>query len=450
MNMNLRVFGICALFCYSLISCKEEVVPEVYMPSNKHKAYIVSLQNLNLDKTALGKDWIESSSLALSHPVLIETPYEEAFYLDPNDAEAVGYRFEVKRGQKVVVDVFSAASDSLILFVDLFRVINDSLQRWAHVATASDLDNRLAFEPRQDSDYILRIQPELLRGGKFSLTIRRSPTLLFPVAGKDSRAIGSVFGDPRDGGRREHHGVDIFAKRHTPIIAPIRGYVRRVGQQKLGGNIIWISDRERGQSLYFAHLQEQLVEANTWVEPGDTIGTVGNTGNARSTPTHLHFGIYSRGPKDPFYFIKELDQETDSVIVDKEIIGSLVRISRTHPFSPLVSPVANRNLGSDTLWQNQIMEVIGAFKNYYKVRVEDHQIAYIPQGLIESAALPLEDEITLEKEYPLLIEPNKTSISKQIVSSGEQVELLGQSSTYWWIRTNSGAIGWIDAAEIIQ
>jgi len=37
----------------------------------------------------------------------------------------------------------------------------------------------------------------------------------------------------------------------------------------------------------------------------DVVGYVGNTGNARSTPPHLHFGIYRRGegPIDPLPFV---------------------------------------------------------------------------------------------------------------------------------------------------
>ncbi len=36
------------------------------------------------------------------------------------------------------------------------------------------------------------------------------------------------------------------------------------------------------------------------VAPGTPLGTVGNTGNARTTPPHLHYGIYGReGALDP-------------------------------------------------------------------------------------------------------------------------------------------------------
>ncbi|MGI9339646.1 MAG: M23 family metallopeptidase, partial [Psychrobacter sp.] len=34
---------------------------------------------------------------------------------------------------------------------------------------------------------------------------------------------------------------------------------------------------------------------NDWVEVGDTIGYVGDSGNAKGTPPHVHYGIYIQG-----------------------------------------------------------------------------------------------------------------------------------------------------------
>jgi peptidoglycan LD-endopeptidase LytH len=114
-----------------------------------------------------------------------------------------------------------------------------------------------------------------------------------------------VFGDPRDGGRRRHEGVDIFAKRGTPVLSASSGVVTRVGEGGLGGRVVWVWDPARSLLLYYAHLQEQLVSTGTRVRAGEPIGTVGNTGNARTTPPHLHFGIYRRGAGaiDPEAFI---------------------------------------------------------------------------------------------------------------------------------------------------
>lgn len=58
-----------------------------------------------------------------------------------------------------------------------------------------------------------------------------------------------------------------------------------------GGKVVWMRDEARGMSLYYAHLDSQHVAAGAYVRPGDTLGFVGKTGNARTTPPHLHFGI---------------------------------------------------------------------------------------------------------------------------------------------------------------
>ena len=46
--------------------------------------------------------------------------------------------------------------------------------------------------------------------------------LVFPVAGKKA-AVGSFWGAPRDGGKRKHEGIDVFAKKGTPVVAISNG-----------------------------------------------------------------------------------------------------------------------------------------------------------------------------------------------------------------------------------
>ena len=102
--------------------------------------------------------------------------------------------------------------------------------------------------------------------------------------------------------------MDIFAPRGTPALAAIDGYVSRVGTNNLGGNVIFLSDQSHGINLYYAHLDSFNVAQGKRVHLGDTLGFVGNTGNARTTGTHLHFGIYESGTRaiDPLPFIRVL------------------------------------------------------------------------------------------------------------------------------------------------
>ncbi len=287
-----------------LASCAvEEIVPEAYVATNAWDAYRRGLQDAGLAGTALGGDWRRAADEALSAPVEIDLPHVERGTFDPRRAHAFGYRFAVARGQRVGVRL-TLDGPAPQVFLDVFRVGEDA-QR-VHVASADAESRVLVFEPRRDAQYLIRLQPELLRGGDFELRVQSAASLGFPVIDHDAGDIQSGFGAERAGGRRSHHGVDIFAPRGTPAVAASRAYVRRVREQPLGGLTVWLHDRERGLHLYYAHLDEQLVEAGQWVETGDIVGRVGNTGNARTTPPHLHFAIYAEGegPIDPDPFLR--------------------------------------------------------------------------------------------------------------------------------------------------
>jgi murein DD-endopeptidase MepM/ murein hydrolase activator NlpD len=140
--------------------------------------------------------------------------------------------------------------------------------------------------------------------------VREKPTpslsrsLAFPVSG--SRAnIGSFWGDERDGGKRRHEGIDIFAKKGTPVVAVCDGIITSVGTNRLGGKVIWMQACTHPWSAYYAHLDDQKVKAGQLVKKGQVLGTVGNTGNAITTPPHLHFGIYRWiGVADPLPYVR--------------------------------------------------------------------------------------------------------------------------------------------------
>jgi murein DD-endopeptidase MepM/ murein hydrolase activator NlpD len=362
----------------TLPACKKEIVPKAFYPRSVHEAYQHSLEQVNLNETALGIDWIRAGEEALQKPVDIMLPFEEAFYWDPKTADAVGYRFFVKRGLRVEVEIVHSSPDSLLLFADLFRETGDTAIRRTHVATADEEMRHLEFEPRRDSYYALRLQPELLRGGQFRVVIREVPSIGFPVKGKNRRAISSFFGDPRDGGSRDHHGVDIFAARHTPVLAPSNASVTRVGEGDVGGRYVWLYDSKRSMHLYFAHLETREVERGDQIRAGQQIGTVGNTGNARYTPPHLHFGIYRNGPIDPFHFIAETDTIPEKILGDTLLLGKMVRAIR--PAVLRNSPTAASQF-TDTLQLDSLITVTGLTGNLCRVQLPDGSTAYVEGGI---------------------------------------------------------------------
>ncbi len=119
-------------------------------------------------------------------------------------------------------------------------------------------------------------------------------SLPVPVDGVRAAAIRNSWGAPRDRGRH-HQGIDIFAKQGTPVRSTTEGLVVRLGQNRLGGNVVWVMGPGR-QTHYYAHLSEfGTFKPGDRLIAGDIIGYVGDTGNARGTPHHLHYGVYQFG-----------------------------------------------------------------------------------------------------------------------------------------------------------
>lgn len=98
---------------------------------------------------------------------------------------------------------------------------------------------------------------------------------------------------PRSGGR-QHQGTDVFAPKGSPAYAVVDGVVERVTDGSLGGLGIWLRGAN-GDRYYYAHEDLVSVAVGQRVQAGEVIGTVGNTGNAETTPAHVHFEAHPGG-----------------------------------------------------------------------------------------------------------------------------------------------------------
>ena len=290
--------------------------------STPHEQYAKALDQAGLGETALARDWLDAAQQALAQPKAASLPLSNEVRHDPARPAAYGYRLELQRGRVLRVELAVEADEPALIFVDLFAIETPG-EPPRHIKSADRNATRLEHEVRRNGTYILRIQPELLRGGTLSIGQKTTAALQFPVKGRSSAAVKSFFLDPRDNNTRDHHGIDIFAPRNTPVVAAADGFVSSVGTNRLGGNVIWIFDPSRGQSHYYALLETQAVSTGSRVQAGDVIGYVGNTGNARTTPPHLHFGIYSRGegPLDPLPFVADLPRLTQASVAGSRYSG---------------------------------------------------------------------------------------------------------------------------------
>jgi len=106
--------------------------------------------------------------------------------------------------------------------------------------------------------------------------------------------LTDTWGAARSQGR-SHEGIDIFAARGTPIRSTTQGIVSKVGENTLGGRVVVVVG-PGGAGHYYAHLENYAdISPNDWVDVGDIIGYVGDSGNAKGTPPHVHYGIYING-----------------------------------------------------------------------------------------------------------------------------------------------------------
>lgn len=240
--------------------------------------------------------WDQDFQQSFNSAKSVKEPFSTKKKLQDAENSATAYKVALKRGDRLLVRVKSDSAGRF--FISAHDAENP-------LANAEINQRELIYDAAKTGDFTVVVQPELRYRGEYTMQIFTQPSLAFPVAGKGNRDAQSFWGADRDGGARKHEGVDIFAKRGTPVIAAANGVVSRTGNQGLGGKQVWLNIPERGISLYYAHLDSIMVSGGKAVKTGDTLGTVGNTGNAEGGTPHLHFGVYGMGgAADAWPFIR--------------------------------------------------------------------------------------------------------------------------------------------------
>jgi murein DD-endopeptidase MepM/ murein hydrolase activator NlpD len=432
------------LLCLTAVSCDNlrRVAEGLLDHRPPRQRYVDALSGAGLGTTALAVDWVAAGDRALRDAPLVTAPHEEQGYLEPAEPAAIALRVRARRGQEITLELDLPGDTSTTLFLDAWLIEGDSTRALNHLAAADSGLRIIRVSPRRDGEVILRAQPELLRGGRFRVLLRLSPTLAFPVRPGTDRDIGSRFGAPRDAGARSHHGIDIFAKRGTPVIAAAPGVVNRVNETNIGGKVVWLRD-VFGNSLYYAHLDSQVVSSGMRVDVGDTLGFVGNTGNARTTPPHLHFGIYRRGegPVDPYWFVYSPRGTAPRLVADTSRLGDWIR-----PIGLRASLLANPSGTSDTvgvLARHTVMRVLSAAGSFYRVRMPDGATGFVAARLTESADRAI---ATVPAGQTILARPALTHGPQDVVAiveEGENVGVLGRFGDFALVRSRHGVAGWV-------
>ncbi len=115
--------------------------------------------------------------------------------------------------------------------------------------------------------------------------------LNMPVVGADNNSYNhETFWYEGWGSSIVHKGIDVFAKKGTSVHSATKGIVLATAEYGKGGKFVLVLG-PKWRIHYYAHLDEIRTKRFAFVGHDTEIGTVGNTGNAATTPAHLHYGI---------------------------------------------------------------------------------------------------------------------------------------------------------------
>ncbi len=407
-----------------------------------HEAYMESLRAVNLSGTALGTQWASAATRSLTDAPAITLPFEEEGFLFAETPEARSYRVELRRGQRLSIDAALDGGDPFRVFIDVYRMPDDEGNSPLPVLSSGSLSENLEYVSTRQAEYVVRLQPELLHGGRYRIELRVDASIAFPVAERDTRAVLSFFGDARDGGSRDHHGVDIFAPRGTPVVSATKGRVSRVEITPIGGKVVWVNDTEEPNRVYYAHLDSQVVRDGMDVERGTLLGFVGNTGNARTTPPHLHFGVYRRrqGPVDPYYYLFRPSQILPDASAPLEYVGDWTRT--VNDGIRLRGGPSTRAKVVAELAESTPLRVLAASGSWYRVRLPNGGDGFVAARLTEAVAQPLRNQF-VENSSALFSSPSPVAPVMEDVEAGTDVAVLGSYEGYLYVQAPDGNTGWM-------
>jgi peptidoglycan LD-endopeptidase LytH len=267
--------------------------------------------------------------------------------------------------------------------------------------------------------------------------------LLNPVKGANNKSIGSFYGDPRDGGKRKHEGIDIFAPKGTPVVAPTAGVITRVANGGLGGKTVWMRDLKRGHSYYFAHLDSQFVSSGVKVKQGDVLGTVGNTGNAATTPAHLHFGVYQHESKDPIAYIRTMERLVNELAPDTLFQAVVFKVKNKN--AVLHAGPSDKLPKYGTVLKDHYLKVIAQSKDWYRIVTANGFEGFIEKKNVLAATSG--NKIQLKNPVTLLSEADEKAVPITSLTP-QQIESLAIHNGFRYIKTAEGVTGWVSIGTL--
>lgn len=398
-----------------------------------HSRYAEKLEKAGLQHTTMVSQWQLAAQKSLAEPIPVSLPHKEAGYFAADEPRAAGYRLTLQQGVNLEVSLQVVSSTPKTVFLELWKT--DTAFREQDLLAETDSTSHLLYEIEDDGLYIIRIQPELLAAMEYTLTITRHASLAFPVSEIGKPTMISFWNDKRDAGRN-HEGVDIRAPFRTPAIAAANGYIRNVTENRLGGKVIFLRPEGKNYSLYYAHLDTQLVTTGQTVMKGQPVGLVGNTGNAINTTPHLHFGIYTRGGAvDPLPYIDNRTVQPKNITASRSNLNKWVRAAKNTKVFELINTADT----AFTVERGTTMKILSATAENYLVQFANGKMASIKSDLVTDQ--PLMD-ITTDTLTRILDEPFINAAAMAVIPSRTKLEVIGDAGQFYRVHYEK-LKGWI-------
>jgi hypothetical protein len=210
-------------------------------------------------------------------------------------------------------------------------------------------------------------------------------------------------------------------------VAAADGTIVGVREGGIGGKTVWLRPDGQNITLYYAHLDEQLVQEGQAVKKGDVVGLVGNTGNARTTPPHLHFGIYGFGGAiNPFPFVNRQVKAAPAVASKK--MTEQLRLLKDLK-------------GADTIKKNTLLLPLAVTSRGYIAELPDGRFVQTSFASVQSAKQPIK-KTKSALAAAVYKTPAIEGAPSVTIPAGSAVSVLGYFNEYAFVRSGETE-GWI-------
>ncbi len=250
---------------------------------NENVAF-VQVANLPNYKLCLLKRNIVSNDEEIYEKVKEQGITYYRYYAILDNEEEKSYVSNFEEAEKVVNGLKEKKSSN----IEKISIVEKYEEEIKNLATVEEAVSKLYVEP-----------VKLVKTAKTTGSVNTSFTtsagkanLGINLARPISGIITSRFGVRSSVRSSSHTGLDIAASTGTPIGAAASGTVTFSGRKGSYGNMVVIT-HANGVQTYYGHCNSLYVSAGTQVSQGQTIASVGSTGN--STGPHLHLEVRVNG-----------------------------------------------------------------------------------------------------------------------------------------------------------